>query len=351
MGRRADPSFTDGSVQLSLVEPRRVSGKRRRRYRHVHSAAELLAFDRSKAIADEIRGGLGPDERWCPGDCGKRIRRERRSCGRRWCDAVRPSWASSFRSVIHGALDAYCEIYGSEAKLLQGVLTCSAEPWWWDRSKCSHGPNVPCSGPRGCRVLDSVAEEQRLLWSVRRRETLNLARTSAIRQLRREGWAEATWPSLLVWVLEDQSRGVPHLHFVLGHTTALEKAFARAFFRALKSAAYLQGLGHTSTYERAVQEQGKYQAGRLHHYVTKLARYLGKAEGAAEFLFRHTGERVFYVAPWLTRISGVTMTVARLSRRVWAARKGFCDMPKMSEEQERLVARLLGPGVVAPNAP
>ncbi len=178
-----------------------------------------------------------------------------------------------------------------------------------------------------------------------------MARTYAIRQLRREGWTEARWPTLLIWVLEDQSRGVPHLHFVLGHTTALEKAFARAFFRELKSAAYVQGLGHTSTYERAVMEQGKYEAGRLRNYVAKLARYLGKAEGAAEFLFRHTGERVFYVAPWLSRLSGITMTIARLSRRVWAARKGYCGMPKMTEEQEQLVARLLGPVVAAPNAP
>ena len=30
-------------------------------------------------------------------------------------------------------------------------------------------------------------------------------------------------PTLLLWVMEDQSHGVPHLHFVLGHTTALEK--------------------------------------------------------------------------------------------------------------------------------
>jgi len=26
------------------------------------------------------------------------------------------------------------------------------------------------------------------------------------------------------------------------------------------------------------------------------------------------------------------MTVSRLTRRVWAARKGFCDMPKMTED-------------------
>lgn len=335
----------------TLPAPEERTSRGRGRYRHVHTAAELQAFAQSSARLDAIRGGLDPSERWCPGDCGKVIRRERRSCGRRWCDAVRPSWASSFRAVVHGALDAYCAVYGTESKVLQGVLTCSAEPWWWDQTKCSHGPDVPCSGPGGCRVLESVAEDQRRLWSARRRDTLNTARTAAIRQLRREGWAEDGWPSLLLWVLEDQSRGVPHLHFVLGHTTALEKAFAREFFRSLKSAAYAQGLGHTSTYERALLEQGKYEAGRLRHYMSKLGRYLSKGEGASAFLLRHSGERVFYVAPWLSRLSGVTMTVSRLTRRVWAARKGFCDMPKMTEDQERLVSRLLDPVVAAPNAP
>ena len=75
MGRRCEPSLADGSVQLALVECGRVPGQRRSRYRHVHTAAELLAFERSKAIADEIRGGRGPDERWCPGGCGKRMHR------------------------------------------------------------------------------------------------------------------------------------------------------------------------------------------------------------------------------------------------------------------------------------
>jgi hypothetical protein len=253
--------------------------------------------------------------------------------------------------VIHSALSAYCDLYGSEAKVLQGVLTCTAEPWWWDTSKCSHPPGVVCSGPLGCRVLDSVAEDQRRLWSARRHETLNAARTAAIRQLRREGWDNERMPTLLLWVMEDQSRGVPHLHFVLGHTTALEKAFARAFFRELKSAAYAHGLGHTTTYEKAVLEQGKYEAGRLRNYVSKLAGYLSKGEGAAAFLLRHSKERIYYVAPWLSRLSGVTMTIARLSRRVWAARKGLIDMPTMTVEQERLVSLLLDPVVCAPNAP
>jgi hypothetical protein len=339
--------------QLALIDVKAAPGRRRRaRYVHVHTAEELAAFARSIENSMRIRGDeLETDEKWCPGGCGKRIHRDRRHCGRRWCDAVRPSWAASFRSVIHSALNAYCELYGSEAKVLQGVLTCTAEPWWWDTSKCTHPSSVACSGPLGCRVLDSVAEDQRRLWSARRHETLNAARTAAIRQLRREGWDDERMPTLLLWVMEDQSRGVPHLHFVLGHTTALEKAFARVFFRELKSAAYAHGLGHTTTYEKAVLEQGKYEASRLRNYVSKLGRYLAKSEGAAAFLLRHSGERVFYVAPWLSCLSGVTMTVARLARRVWAARKGLIEMPTLTAEQEELVALLLDPVVRAPNAP
>jgi hypothetical protein len=339
--------------QLSLIGVKPAPGRRRRvPFVHVHTPEERAAFDHSIANSMRIRGdALSDDEKWCPGDCGKRIHRDRRHCGRRWCDAVRPSWAASFRSVIHSALDAYCELYGSEAKVLQGVLTCTAEPWWWDTSKCSHPPGVACSGPLGCRVLDSVAEDQRRLWSARRHETLNAARTAAIRQLRREGWDNERMPTLLLWVMEDQSRGVPHLHFVLGHTTALEKAFARTFFRELKSAAYAHGLGHTTSYEMAVLEQGNYEAGRLRNYVSKLGQYLSKSDGAAAFLLRHTGERVFYVAPWLSRLSGVTMTIARLSRRVWAARNGLIDMPSMTSEQQELVSLLLDPVVCAPNAP
>ena len=98
-------------------------------------------------------------------------------------------------------------------------------------------------------------------------------------------------------------------------------------------------------------EQGKYEAGRLRHYFSKLANYLSKGEGASAFLLRHTGERVFYVAPWLSKVSGVTMTIARLGRRFWASRRGYCSMPAMTEEDEVSVSRLLGLVVSAPNAP
>lgn len=83
--------------------------------------------------------------------------------------------------------------------------------------------------------------------------------------------------------------------------------------------------------------------------VEVLARVGCGVLGAARL--RHSGERIFYVAPWLSRLSGVTMTLSRLSRRVWAARKGFCGMPKMTEDQERLVCQLLGIESVLSNGP
>lgn len=47
----------------------------------------------------------------------------------------------------------------------------------------------------------------------------------------------------------------------------------------------------------------------------------------------------------------MTMTIARLSRRVWAAPKGLIEMPTMTAEEEELVSLLLDPVVCAPNAP
>jgi hypothetical protein len=129
-------------------------------------------------------------------------------------------------------------------------------------------------------------------------------------------------------VVEDQQRGLPHEHVVCPHTTALEIAFTRAFFDALPRATRHHQLGNIDRYKFALAKQGRYHAREFHGYLAKLARYLAKSSSAGEFLRKHHGERVFYVAPWLSRLSGVTMTVARICRHVWAARRGYCDMPK-----------------------
>ena len=241
------PALFDASAyNRHEAEPDREQPKRRKRYRHQHSPEELAAFERTLAALARIRpGSLKADERRCPG-CGKVIRIQQRHCGRRWCDAVRPTWGRAMADVLHRALDAYCDIYGTEAKVLSFAITCTARPGWWDTARCSHGPAVPCSGTIGCRVRQEVEERERDLWPRRKRDTLNMARTEAIRKLKKVGFRLTSgerWPDLLMSVTEDQKRGLPHLHGVLGHTTKLEKAYARAFLDALPRAARHHGLG------------------------------------------------------------------------------------------------------------
>jgi hypothetical protein len=98
-------------TQGRLFELPRSERQHRRRYQHVHTAEEVAAFERSLAITAAIRPSyLAPDERICPGGCQKIIRGNARSCGRRWCDAVRPTWGRAMADVLQKALDAYCDL-------------------------------------------------------------------------------------------------------------------------------------------------------------------------------------------------------------------------------------------------
>jgi hypothetical protein len=349
---------TVAAGQLGLFErPPAEKGTRRRRYRHVHTPEELAAFERTKAVVYEIRPDwLGEDRRLCPGGCGKVIGRRYRSCGRRWCDAVRPVWGRSVGEVIRAALDAYLQLHAGAGRVLTTALTCRHGEGWWDTERCGHpADGSKCSGPAGCRVKPEVEEQERRLFPRRKRAALNMARTEAIRKLKQSGRPvdrEALQTlRVMISVTEDQQRGLPHEHIVVGHTTALEIAFAKAFFDALPRAARHHGLGFTDRYRYAIAKQGKYEAARFHGYLAKLARYLAKDASGSEFLLKHHGQRVFYVAAWLSRLSGMNMTVARLCRCVWAARHGYCEMPRVPERYLEAVERLMGPLTLAPNAP
>ena len=339
MSSRADRSRSVAAGQLELFESERPPA-RRARYRHVHSPAELAAFDRTLAVVLEIRPDfLGDNERLCPGGCGKVIRSRGYSCGRRHCDAVRPGWGRSFGDVVRAALDAYLALRSGEGKVLATVITCTHKPGWWNTERCGHpSDGSKCSGPAGCRVHEWVIDQELPAFPARVRAAKNAARTEALRKLRRIGYEltseERRQLGELLSVREDQSRGLPHDHIVVGHTTAVEMAYAHAYFDSLRRHARRQGLGFTDGYRIAAFKQANHDAGRFHVYLSKLARYLSKQRDGRHFLERHQGERVFYVAPWLSKLSGVTMTVSRLARRVWS-HKHFpdrCEMPKIPPE-------------------
>ena len=82
-----------------------------------------------------------------------------------------------------------------------------------------------------------IEERERELFPARSRAAKKMARIEALRKLRHAGYdvskEQAKRLGVLISVVEDQQRGLPHEHVACPHTSALEIAFTRAFFDAL----------------------------------------------------------------------------------------------------------------------
>jgi hypothetical protein len=194
---------------------------------------------------------------------------------------------------------------------------------------------------RGCRVKAEVAERENELFPERRRALLNHARTRALRAMNRAGYEVSASACILVQTVEPQSRGLDHGHLVLGHASKVEKAFARFFVDALARFSGEHGLGFVDRYNHALWRQRQYQGGGQ---AERAARYLSKyvsKERASEWLREKVGQRVFYVAPWLSRTAGASMRIARLERRMWASDHGYCERPRCTEEELEAAMKFL----------
>jgi len=206
------PGTPPGQLGLfTAVEP----VKRRSKVPYAHTPDELAAFERLNGVLLTIRPDwLASDERLCQGGCGKVIGVQTRTCGRRWCDAVRPTWGRTVGEVIRAALSAYVDLHAGSGRVLTTALTCRHEEGWWDTDKCGHPTDgSACSGPAGCRVKPAIEERERELWPARKRAAVKMARAEAIRKLKRAGYPvdrEALRTlNVLISVTEDQSRGLP----------------------------------------------------------------------------------------------------------------------------------------------
>ena len=112
----------------------------------------------------------------------------------------------------------------------------------WDRRLCRHPEGVACSGKLGCKVLARAAE----LWNEHSkawwRELNRVAKQRADRSVRRLGHNYRG--GLLVYEWELQSRGLWHLHFVLGMETAVERVWAFEYVKALRELGPSKGFGY-----------------------------------------------------------------------------------------------------------
>jgi hypothetical protein len=326
---------TKAEAQLRLFPldaPRRRRGQPR--IVPTYSDEQRAAFRRTEELIAQIRPPwLAVNRKLCAG-CSKVIHRERRHCGRRWCPLVHPTWLRDRESVIRRALQTH------GGPFLVIAVTQTHKPGWWDCDGSGH-PGAVCSGERGCRVKPKIAERENALFPERRRALLNHARTRALRAMTRAGYDVSASACILVQTVEPQSRGLDHGHVVLGHASRVEKAFARFFVDALARFAPEHGLGFVDRYSHALWRQRQYQgAGQAERAARYLSKYVSK-ERAADWLREKVGQRVFYVAPWLSRAADASMRIARLGRRLWASDHGYCERPRCTDEELEAVMRFL----------
>lgn len=255
-----------------------------------------------------------------------------------------PIWLRDREAVIRRALQTH------GGPFLVIAITQTHKPGWWDCDASGHSGH-PCSGERGCRVKPEVAERENALYPEHRRALLNHARTWALRAIKRASFDVSASACILVETLEPQSRGLDHDHLVLGHATKTEKAFARFFVNGLARFSGEHGLGFVDRYQHALWKQRQYQgSGQAERAARYLSKYVSK-ERASAWLREKAGQRVFYVAPWLSRAAGASMRIARLSRRVWAGTRGYCEMPRCTPDELQAVAGFLSAQAPPARAP
>lgn len=196
-----------------------------------------------------------------------------------------------------------------------GLLTITApgaQALPWDRSRCKHGPDEPCSGPKGCRVVAELAVDFNSTAPRRWRALHNAA----------SQYARRRYPgklTILGLAWEYHQRGVLHRHVVVGLETPVERAAAQAYGQRLKLLAGQWGFGlvDTRVNARPSRESAAYISS---YFIT------GKG---AKATIRETVKRldvppmVVYVSRALTRRTGITMRSLRHQRYLWALSRRY----------------------------
>lgn len=174
----------------------------------------------------------------------------------------------------------------------------------WDRSRCSHAPDVKCSGKLGCVVDRAHAKAWNKTAPGRWRE---MHRVATQRVRRRHGAGALV---LIARVWEFQSRGVLHVHPVLGLATPGNRRAAKAYLELLSELAPMYGFGHCQ--RKLESKPGQSVAAYLSAYfVGGRGRKLDIRETVKH---PDVPAHVVYVSRHLTQATGVTMRFLRRKR-------------------------------------
>jgi hypothetical protein len=227
------------------------------------------------------------------------------TCKRRTCPKYARLWALDWRIVLLENLIAY----GGKATMLT-ITPPGADRLPWDRSKCSHGRHVPCSGSHGC-VIEAGARQR---WNRSFQQRLSRLYESAQAATKREVGIRAF---VLAHGKEAQKRGATHAHFIVGCESALELRAMKAFRRHLERLATQRRyeFGHVNgkfvkpkpAREAAAYLSSYFVAGRGH-----------KAPLTQAVTNSELPRMVLYVSRRLTAVTRTTMRNKRRQRHLWA---------------------------------
>ena len=290
------------------------------------------------------RAGVGVTE-WNECEhCGKRLPAFVSRCRRRTCPAYALVWARDTQRKLRENRRAY----GGKAAMLTLTAPGVDVGLAWDPTVCTHGPKTTCSGPKGCRVAARPAgiwnEASRRYW----RELNRVCKQRADRTLRGLG-ARDFKGHVLAYQWEMQTRGVWHLHFVVGVETPMEMAWASEYVRSMRNLAPFYLFGHVDAKPLRRPRPAEHCAGYIAKYLTK--RKEDGTVGAAETVTTAGRSLLTYVSRNLTSRTGVTMRALRNARLLWAYRQGHLPPLRRTLDEVLLASQLLDGAFVAVRAP
>jgi hypothetical protein len=250
-------------------------------------------------------------------------------CRRRRCPGYAPLWTrDTMRKIRENLLT-----YGGLVAMITVTAPGEREGLIWDRSRCRHAPGERCGGPKGCRVVQDAADRWNDYSRDQWRELNRIAKQHADRAVRRLGFNERG--GLLMYEWELQKRGVWHNHVILGMATAVERAWAYEYVRALRAVGPSKFFGFVDERPLRNPQPATQVAGYLSKYLAKW-REDGTLE-VSDTVLAAGRTLLNYVSRKLTAKSGCTMRSLRMLRVAWAFREALIPQP-MCDPFELLLA-------------
>jgi hypothetical protein len=236
-------------------------------------------------------------------------------CRRRRCPGYSPTWARDTMRKIRVNLREY----GGLSCVIAVTAPGEESGLVWDRGECSHAPDERCSGRKGCRVVEAAAEiwneASRSWW----RELNRICKQRADRAIRRLGASNKGGVLMYEWEL--QMRGVWHLHVVLGMETAIERAWAFEYVKALHEVGPVKGFGFIDRKPLHSPQPAEQSARYLSKYLAKWRP--DRSLEITQTVMSAGRTLLNYVSRRLTARSGCTMRALRNVRLVWAWRESL----------------------------